>query len=157
MRLLFLLFIIVPIVEMVVLIQVGSEIGAIPTIALVCLTAFVGVTLIRAQGFSTLQKAQWRVNHGELPAQEIVDGMCLAVGGAMLLTPGFITDAFGFLLLVPGLRKHLLKHVISRVSFSAQSFHSGGHGPSNQQSSSQPNPQSNKDSSTLEGEYWRDK
>lgn len=144
MRFFLFLFIVIPLIEMVVLIEVGGVIGAIPTVALVCLTALIGVSLIRAQGLSALRRAQWRTNHGELPAQEMMDGLCLAVAGAMLLTPGFVTDTFGFLLLVPSLRRHLFQKLASNVIV-------GG---------SVGDPQSSRRESrhrTLEGEYWRDK
>ena len=113
--LLFLIFIVVPLVEMFVLIKVGSVIGAVPTIALVCLTAAVGIALIRHQGLSTLVKAQQKMQSGQLPAQEMLDGICLAMGGAMLLTPGFVTDSFGFALLIPGIRHHLFKGLAMRI------------------------------------------
>jgi len=148
MRGLFLLFVVVPLVEMIVLIKVGGVIGAIPTVALVCLTAFVGVSLIRAQGFSTLQRAQSKMQHGEMPAQEMVDGICLAVGGAMLLTPGFLTDAMGFLLLIPGLRKRLLALFVRNLSFRASVMGSQSYEHSTKQK---------EESSTLEGEYWKEK
>jgi len=144
MPILFLLFIAVPIIEMLILIEVGSEIGALPTIGLVCLTAFVGVSLIRAQGLSTLRRAQWRANNGELPGQEIVDGLCLAVGGAMLLTPGFVTDTFGFLLLVPGLRRHLMRAVLARATVVQGGF-----------SARAPDEGTNS-SSTIEGDFRRE-
>jgi len=104
-RQLFLLFIIVPIVEMWVLIQVGTKIGAFYTIGLVLLTALVGINLLRQQGLSTLWRAQQRMNSGEMPVLEMVEGLLLAIGGALLLTPGFITDAIGFACLLPGLRQ----------------------------------------------------
>ena len=105
MRFIFALFIAVPIVEMLVLIEVGQQIGALWTIALVLLTAFIGINLLRHQGLATLSRANWRIKSGELPAQEILEGILLAVGGALLLTPGFVTDTIGFLLLIPFLGK----------------------------------------------------
>ena len=107
MKVFFSAFIIIPIIEMMLLIKVGSRIGALPTVVLVVLTALIGVTLIRWQGFNTLRRAQQRLWQRELPTQEILDGLCLAVAGALLLTPGFLTDTAGFALLVPSFRANL--------------------------------------------------
>ncbi len=105
-----LLFTIVPIVEMYLLISVGGYIGTIPTIACVMLTAVVGVSLLRWQGTTTLSRGMSRVSQGQLPGQEIAEGMMLAVAGALLLTPGFVTDTFGFLLLMPPIRAMLARY-----------------------------------------------
>ena len=107
MRALFLLFIIMPILEMWLLIEVGGVIGAVPTIALVFLTAAIGFALLRKQGFDTLRRGNWKMQHGEMPAQEMAEGLMLAVSGALLLTPGFVTDAIGFAGLTPGIRRWL--------------------------------------------------
>lgn len=115
MRILFLIFIIVPILEMVLLIKVGGLIGVLPTIALVCLTAFIGVALIRAQGFVTMQNAQKKLAAGQVPGQELIDGASLLVGGAMLLTPGFFTDTIGFLLLAPAFRRVMFHKLLARL------------------------------------------
>src|SRR5690606_19661020 len=101
---LFLLFVLTPIVEMWVLIKVGGVIGALPTIGLVLLTAVIGLALLRMQGFATLLRARQKMEEGQLPAKELVEGIFLAVGGALLLTPGFVTDALGFACLLPGTR-----------------------------------------------------
>ncbi|WP_445357620.1 FxsA family protein [Microbulbifer sp. ANSA002] len=116
MRPLLLLFIVLPVLEMWVLITVGREIGALPTIGLVFLTAIVGVTLLRRQGISTLMRAQEKMRTGDIPAQEMVEGIFLAVGGALLLTPGFITDALGFACLIPGLRQLLLGRLVRHIT-----------------------------------------
>lgn len=113
MRFFFLLFIIVPVLEMWLLITIGQVIGALPTIGLVLLTAVIGVNLLRAQGLSTLTRAQERMASGSIPAQEMAEGMALAVGGALLLTPGFATDAFGFACLIPFTRKWLASKALS--------------------------------------------
>lgn len=116
MKILLILFIVVPVVEMWVLIKVGGVIGALNTIALVLLTAVVGVALLRRQGFKTLLRARNKMDSGELPAQELVEAIFLAVGGALLLMPGFITDAVGFCCLIPGIRQIIigwgLRHVV---------------------------------------------
>lgn len=101
MRYLLLLFIVIPIVEMWLLIEVGQLIGAPLTIAAVVATAALGVFWLRQQGLSTLLRLNQKLSSGEMPAMEIAEGMMLAVGGALLLTPGFATDAFGFCCLFP--------------------------------------------------------
>lgn len=113
MRGLLLIFIIVPVVEMWFLIQVGKVIGAWPTIGLVLLTAMIGLSLLRRQGFQTLMRVQERLNQGEIPATEVVEGVLLAVGGALLLTPGFFTDFLGFTCLLPFTRRRAAKYLLS--------------------------------------------
>ncbi len=113
---LFLLFLAVPMVEIYFLIKVGSVIGAIPTIALVVFTALLGAMLLRFQGWITLQRARMSMAQGQLPATEMMEGVLLVMAGALLLTPGFVTDSIGFLLLVPPLRKALIRWFISRSS-----------------------------------------
>lgn len=112
MRFMFLLFIIVPILEMWVLIKVGSQIGALATIMLVFFTAVVGLALLRQQGLSTLLRVKQRMELGQLPAAEILEGMLLAIGGVLLLTPGFVTDIFGFACLLPPSRKLLVASLL---------------------------------------------
>lgn len=109
-----LIFIVVPVVEMYILIEVGAIIGAWPTIGLVLLTAMIGLALLRQQGFSTLARGMQRLDAGELPAEEMLEGLLLAVGGALLLTPGFVTDAFGFALLLPFSRRALARVLMRR-------------------------------------------
>ena len=111
----FLIFFATPIVEMYILLEVGGEIGALPTIGLVMLTAVIGVALLKRQGLSTLTRGIERVDHGELPASEIVEGVLLAVAGALLLTPGFVTDGIGFFLLFPPGRAWVAAHVLQRA------------------------------------------
>ena len=104
MRYLVLLFVLMPVAEMWLLITVGSQIGALPTIGLVLLTAVVGAGLLREQGFATLWKGRQKLQAGELPTTEIAEGIILAVSGALLLTPGFVTDTIGFAGLIPPIR-----------------------------------------------------
>lgn len=101
---LFAAFVIIPILEIALLIRVGSWIGAWETIGLVVLTAIAGTALMRAQGFQILARAEATMAQGGFPAHELFDGICLLVAGVLLLTPGFVTDAVGLALLVPGLR-----------------------------------------------------
>ena len=111
----FLLFVAVPIIEIFLLIKVGSAIGALPTIAIVILTAFVGTRMLRYQGLSTLNLARSKMSSGQLPANEMVEGIALAVGGALLLTPGFVTDAIGFACLIPVTRRLIIKFLSRKV------------------------------------------
>lgn len=115
MRLLFLAFVVLPIVEMTILIKVGSIIGALNTIGLVLLTAVVGAAMLRQQGLATLMRANERLNSGELPAREVAEGILLAVGGALLITPGFVTDFAGLLCLMPFTRRWLATRVLRRI------------------------------------------
>ena len=101
-------FIVLPILEMYILIEVGSFIGAFNTIGLVLLTALLGLILLRQQGFQTLLNARNKLLQAELPTEEIVTGIFLAVGGALLLTPGFVTDFIGCMCLLPFTRRFLM-------------------------------------------------
>ena len=109
-----LLFMLIPFFEMWILIEVGGWIGALPTIGLVVLTATIGLSLLKQQGLSTLMRARRKMDEGAIPASELVSGVMIAVGGALLLTPGFVTDALGFALLIPQTRKWLLFKLIDR-------------------------------------------
>ena len=109
------IFVLVPIIEIYLLIQVGQVIGAGWTIFLVVLTAVLGVWLLRIQGLSTLTRAQRKLQQNELPAREILEGIGLVVAGAMLLTPGFFTDTLGFILLFPPTRIWLVGRIAARM------------------------------------------
>jgi UPF0716 protein FxsA len=102
---LLLIIVAVPIVELMLLIEVGKHIGAIYTVALVILTAAIGVTLVRMQGYSALARAQASLDENRLPVGEAVDGVFLLIAGGLLLFPGFITDVIGLLLLIPAVRR----------------------------------------------------
>ncbi len=110
------LFVGAPLVEIYVLIRVGAQIGALSTIALCIFTAVLGATLIRIQGLSALLRIRSGLDRGELPALEMLAAALLVIAGALLLTPGFVTDSFGFLLLVPAVRYAIARHVIERYS-----------------------------------------
>ncbi len=101
-----------PLLELYVLIEVGSEIGALPTILLSIFTAILGAALVRLQGVSVLLRVQQTLARGEAPALEMLEGAVLMMAGVMLLFPGFITDAMGFLMLVPPLRRRLILAVL---------------------------------------------
>ena len=111
---LLILFLIIPIIEIYALLKVGDIIGAFPTIILVVLTAVIGAGLLRQQGLSTLARLQQNMGQGKLPAQEMIEGVLLAVGGALLMTPGFVTDTMGFLCLLPFSRKFIAQNIMKR-------------------------------------------
>jgi UPF0716 protein FxsA len=111
-QIIFLCFLIVPFIEIYLLLEVGSLIGAFPTIFLVVFTAVLGAWLLRRQGFVTWQRFQENLRQGVIPAYEMIEGPILLVGGALLLTPGFFTDILGFACLIPGLRRKFAQYVI---------------------------------------------
>ncbi|MTI96084.1 MAG: FxsA family protein [Firmicutes bacterium] len=98
---LLLLFTIVPLVELYLLIELGKVVGAPLTIVLVGITGFIGVILAKAEGLAVLGRLRYQLEGGELPGDALLDGLFILVGSAFLLTPGLITDTFGFLFLVP--------------------------------------------------------
>ena len=101
------LFIGVPVIEIGLLIEIGGRIGALYTIALIIFTALLGSWLLRQQGFSLLNKIQSDMSENKLPGRELVHGVLIIVAGVLLLTPGFATDAIGFLLFIPAVRDFL--------------------------------------------------
>ncbi len=111
-RIIFLLFISIPLLELWLLIEVGSDIGGLSTIALCLFTAALGGLLIRWQGMSTLFDAQKRMAHGEAPVEHGVHGLMIAFSGVLLFTPGFITDSIGFLLLFPPFRRLIIRKLL---------------------------------------------
>lgn len=112
---LFLLFVVVPLVELAILIQVGRWIGLWPTLALVLLTGVVGAWLARDQGFRVLAELQGQVGTGGLPGRAILDGAAILVGGALLLAPGILTDVVGFCLLLPLPRRWIQDGFLRRM------------------------------------------
>jgi UPF0716 protein FxsA len=104
MPILVLLFIVVPILELYVIIQVGGAIGVLPTLAILLADALLGSLLLRQQGRSAWRRFNAAIAEGRFPGREVADGVMIAVGGTLLLTPGFITDVFGLLLLIPPTR-----------------------------------------------------
>ncbi len=101
-------FIIVPILEMYMLIEIGRWVGALPTIGLVVLTGLVGVSLARAQGFAVLSRLKKNLDSGIAPTDELLSGVIILGGALLLLTPGLITDTIGFILLIPYSRSYLV-------------------------------------------------
>ena len=114
-RLLFLGFLIVPIIEIGLFITLGQIIGLWPTLLGVVVTAVIGSAIIRSQGLSLLNDFRANAARGTLPGRQIAEGMMLAVAGAFLLTPGYFTDTLGFLLLVPPVRFALYEMLKSRI------------------------------------------
>ena len=125
------LFFVVPLVEVLLFVQVGSAIGVLKTIVLVVLTAVIGAVLIRLQGVTTLLTIQTKLGRGEVPAQALFDGLALLIAGALLMTPGFFTDALGFTLLVPAFRRRVfpwllkngLRAQLAKRGMHAQAFY----------------------------------
>lgn len=109
------LFIAIPVAEISLLIRVGSSIGLLNTIVFVIFTAVLGAYLVRQQGFATITKLQEETNAGRVPALQIAEGVALLFAGAVLMTPGFITDAVGFALLIPPVRQALIAWVAKNV------------------------------------------
>ena len=109
------LLLFIPILEIAVFIFVGGEIGIVATLGMILLTAIIGSILLRIQGFSIIQRIQQKSEQGELPGQELVNGLMIAIAGVLLLTPGFVTDAIGFLLFFPPFRDFLWQSVASKV------------------------------------------
>ena len=132
---------------MYLLISVAGYIDALPTIGLVMLTAVIGVALLRQQGLETLTRGTQKMSQGQMPAQEMAEGLLLAVAGALLITPGFVTDTIGFLILFPPTRMVIAQIILRRVQINgAHSF---------QHHTDQPSGRDRERSQTLEGEYHR--
>lgn len=160
-RLLFLLFVIIPIIEIAVLMNVGAWLGVWPTIAIVIITAWLGAKNVKQQGIATLQNVQLKMAQGEMPSDEIVAGLLLLVAGVLLVTPGFVTDAFGLSLLIPSVRQALIasvqKQIVSQGSASAN-FHvyqNPQQSDFHQQNMQDDAPKSVHHGETIDGEYER--
>jgi len=116
---LLLLFIIVPVVELYVLIEIGRKIGTLPTVGIIILTGILGAYLVKSQGFLILRKIQNDLNEGILPGDSLIQGAIILAGGILLITPGFITDTIGFVFLIPTgreiVKKYLLKWLKGKI------------------------------------------
>lgn len=108
---LFLLFSVVPVIELYLLIRVGKTIGALPTVALLLLISFFGAWLVRHQGFAILATIQRELADGRLPAASLLDGAVVLAGGILLLTPGFFTDLLGLFFLIPATRRMIKQYL----------------------------------------------
>jgi UPF0716 protein FxsA len=147
------LFILMPIMEISLLIRVAGQIGILNTAAFALFTAVLGAYLVKQQGLATLAKLQQEANSGRVPAKQIVEGVALLIAGAVLLTPGFITDAVGFALLIPPLRLAIINAVARKVFANGQVVYSytSTHG-SNQQNTRQQGSGS-VNGTVIDGEY----
>lgn len=116
---LFLLFLAVPFAELFVILKVGSALGIVPTIGLLILMSVVGAALVKREGIGVLRRAQQRMNAGQVPGRELVDGVLILFAGALMLTPGFLTDCVAILLLIPpvraGFRAYAIRKLRNRV------------------------------------------
>ena len=132
---LFLLFVGVPLVELWLLLQVGEQMGALPTLTLVVGTGMLGANLARREGMRTIEKVNKAMAEGQMPQEALLDGLAIFLGGALLLTPGILTDVLGFSLLFPLTRPLLLAMVAGWIKKKMQSghasvtFHQNGFGP----------------------------
>ena len=104
---LFLAFTIIPIIEIYLLIEIGSMFGALTAVTLVILTGFLGAFLARMQGLQTLYRIKESLREGRMPSGELLDALLIVIAGLVLLTPGFLTDSVGFLLLIPATRNSI--------------------------------------------------
>ena len=137
---LLLALVITPIVEIAVFIEIGGWIGLWPTLAIVVITAMAGTALLRAQGLATLARARQSLARGEFPVRQVFDGACLLVAGALLLTPGFVTDGVGLALFLPPVRDRLRRWVLAsgRIRVDAGTT---------------PGPRPDRDDEIIEGDY----
>ena len=150
---LFPIFVVVTLAEIYVLVTVGQAIGGLSTVLLVIITAFIGSSLLKQQGWSTMAKAQQSIAQGRTPAVEIFEGVVILISGVLLLTPGFITDILGLLGLMPWSRSYFINHFLEKNAervFSKKNAVFINRGGSNETK------KTNKDE-TIEGEFWEDK
>ena len=118
----FLLFLIVPLIEIGLFIQVGGAIGLWPTLGIVVLTAILGTFLLRSQGLAVLSQLQQRMNELSDPTEPLAHGAMVLFSGALLLTPGFFTDAVGLSFMIPGVRSAVYRYVRDRVKVQSVSY-----------------------------------
>ena len=125
---LFLIFILVPLIELMLLIEVGGVIGTAWTFIIIIATALLGTRLVKQQGFQAWGNIQKEMATGQLPAQALFDGICILISGVLLITPGFITDTIGFLLVTPAFRAVMYSQLGSRIQVrAAGQFHQHQH------------------------------
>ena len=109
---LLILFVIVPVTELYILIEVGKKIGSLTTIGIIILTGIIGAYLVKSEGFMILRKIQNDLNDGIMPGDSLIQGAIILAGGILLLTPGFVTDILGFIFLIPVSRKVVKKYLL---------------------------------------------
>ena len=149
---LFPIFVVVTLAEIYVLVSVGQAIGGLSTVLLVVITAFIGTSLLRQQGWSTMAKAQQSMAEGRTPAMEMLEGVVILVSGILLLTPGFLTDGLGLLGLMPWSRHYFINHFLEKNA--ERVFKSRNSVFINR---SETNDSKSKRDETIEGEFWEDK
>ncbi|MDQ0270093.1 FxsA family protein [Cytobacillus purgationiresistens] len=110
-----LLLLTVPALELIVLLMAGNTFGVGPTFLAILLTAIVGAYIAKRQGLETMRKMQRQLQYGEMPGQTLLDGVCIFIGGVLLIVPGFITDAVGILLLLPFVRNSLKAFIYKMI------------------------------------------
>ena len=147
------IFVVVTLAEIYVLVSVGDAIGAWSTILLVIITALIGSTLLKQQGWSIMAKAQQNIAEGRTPALEMLEGVVILVSGVLLLTPGFITDGLGLLGLMPWSRSYFINHFLEK---NAERVFSQRNSVFIHKTSNQETKTANKDE-PIEGEFWEDK
>jgi|TARA_B100001094_G_scaffold92395_1_gene88264 UPF0716 protein FxsA len=149
---LFPIFVVVTLAEIYVLVSVGQAIGGLSTVLLVVITAFIGTSLLRQQGWSTMAKAQQSMAEGRTPAMEMLEGVVILVSGILLLTPGFLTDGLGLLGLMPWSRHYFINHFLEKNA--ERVFKSRNSVFINRSGTDEPK---TKKDETIEGEFWEDK
>lgn len=122
-------FILIPLVEVGVFIEFGAWIGLWPTLGTILCTGLVGTVLIRRQGFRTFEQAKISLQKNRAPLREIFDALCFFVSGLLLLTPGFLTDVFGCVLLIPFVRAHIRQIIARRLNHPPKRERNGDRGP----------------------------
>jgi UPF0716 protein FxsA len=147
------IFVVVTLAEIYVLVSVGDAIGAWSTILLVIITALIGSTLLKQQGWSIMAKAQQSIAEGRTPALEMLEGVVILVSGVLLLTPGFITDGLGLLGLMPWSRSYFINHFLEK---NAERVFSQRNSVFIHKARNQETKTANKDEA-IEGEFWEDK
>jgi len=147
---LLLIMIAVPIGEIAVFIEAGDRFGLWPTLAAVILTAIIGTAFLRHQGLGVLRRIQERMASGEAPVRDMFDGLCLLIAGALLLTPGFITDTVGFALLITPLRSAMAKLIVAHLTQSARTTVWSSSTHSNRKAGGGPE---GRDSTIIDGEF----
>ena len=114
------LFIIIPAIELALFIKVGAIIGVFPILAFIFLSAVIGMAVMQRQGVSTLFKVNEKLEKGETPANEVIQGFLLGVGGVFLILPGFLTDFLGILLLIPPIRRRMASYILRKSAENGQ-------------------------------------
>ncbi len=139
MRYLFLLLVIMPVLEIWLILKVGAAVGANLAFGLILVTAVFGALVLRQQGVATVFRARQKLTEGKLPAEELLAGLMIVIAGALMLTPGFVTDGIGFIVLVPAFRAVLIRKFQRRILRAVVGEHQGHYS----------------DDTIIEGEYYR--